>query len=377
MKYCKICLQPNTRVNEIFSEKGCCSACENHFLQNNINYLERFDILKEIISKYPRKKGKYFDCIIGVSGGKDSTRQAIWVRDKLKLKPLLVCLSYPPEQVSELGVKNISNLINLGFDVVYSAPAPGVWKNLMREAFLRFANWARSTELALYSSVPKTALAYELPLIFIGENQSLRDRKTISPERPWEYNNLMSMNTLAGGDLTWMREAGFSDQDLIAYGFPDASEVRSGNLNVIDLGWFIGDWDNLGNAKFSTAYGISIREDGIENIGDPMGVSALDEDWVTLNQMIKYFKFGFGKVTDYVNEDIRAGRMSREKAIPIVEAYDGACSSKYIEGFCEYIDITVGQFWETVISNVNRNLFEVNAPSFQNIHRKYKVGIGL
>lgn len=375
MKYCLTCLQPNTRVNEQFSEDGKCSSCINFELTRNVNYLERFDLLKEIIAKYPRKKGSHFDCIIGVSGGKDSTRQAIWVRDKLKLNPLLVCLSYPPEQVSELGVKNISNLIHLGFDVLFSGPAPGTWKKLMRHAFLTFSNWAKSTEMALYSSVPKTAIAYKIPLIFIGENQSLRDRKTIDPEKPWEYNNLISMNTLGGGDLTWMRDAGISDVELISYGFPDKSEVNSAGLNVIDLGWFIDNWDNLGNAMFSTAYGIHIREDKAENTGDPLGVSALDEDWVTLNQMIKFLKFGFGKVTDYMNEDIRAGRISREKAIEIVEKYDGACSDQYIESFCQYIEISVTQFWEVVHRSVNKSLFEIT--SDKKIVKKFKVGFGL
>lgn len=374
MKYCITCLQPNTRVNEIFSADGKCSACVNFELTRNVNYLERYDLLKEIISQYPRKKGSFFDCIIGVSGGKDSTRQAIWVRDKLKLNPLLVCLSYPPEQVSELGVRNISNLIQLGFDVLFSGPAPGTWKLLMKSAFLRFSNWAKSTEMALYSSVPKTAIAYKIPLIFIGENQSLRDRKTIDPEKPWEYNNLISMNTLGGGDMTWMKEAGFKDSDLIAYGFPDKSEVKAAGLNVIDLGWFINDWDNLGNAKFSTAYGIHIREDRIENTGDPLGVSALDEDWVTLNQMIKYLKFGFGKVTDYMNEDIRAGRISRKDAIDIVERFDGACSENYIESFCEYIDISVSEFWDVVSKSLNKDLFEIDPK--RNIKKKFKVGIG-
>ena len=92
----------------------------------NADYDDRFSVLQNIIKNKTRKKGHFFDCIIGVSGGKDSTRQALWVRDKLNLNPLLVSLSYPPEQVSELGVDNLSNLINLGFDVIVSAPAPGV-----------------------------------------------------------------------------------------------------------------------------------------------------------------------------------------------------------------------------------------------------------
>ena len=81
------------------------------WLGRRVNLL--LDHIKKL-QKFPRRK---FDCIIGVSGGKDSTRQALWVRDKLKLRPLLVSIAYPPEQITERGADNISNLIELGFDV--------------------------------------------------------------------------------------------------------------------------------------------------------------------------------------------------------------------------------------------------------------------
>ena len=83
------------------------------------------------------------------------------MRDKLGLNPLLACLTYPPEQVTERGVDNLSTLIELGFDLVVSAPAPQTWRKLMREAFGQFTNWARSTELALFTSVPQLAIRYE------------------------------------------------------------------------------------------------------------------------------------------------------------------------------------------------------------------------
>ena len=76
-----------------------------------------------------------------------------------KLKPLLVSL-YPPQQISQLGVDNISNLIELGFDVVLSAPAPETWRLLVRSCVLQLGC---STEIALYSSVPKIALKYKNP----------------------------------------------------------------------------------------------------------------------------------------------------------------------------------------------------------------------
>ena len=121
MKYCKICLQPDTRPGTFFSENGICPACNYyHTVSAAADWQERFDEIQKFLESYERKPGQHFDCIIGVSGGKDSTRQALWVRDKLGLKPLLVCLTYPPEQLTERGADNISNLIELGFDVVIS-----------------------------------------------------------------------------------------------------------------------------------------------------------------------------------------------------------------------------------------------------------------
>ena len=141
------------------------------------------------------------------------------------------------------------------------------------------------------------------------------------------------------------------------------------------MGWFLGDWSLVNNAAYSGTNGLEIREDIVENTGDLYGVTSLDEDWVTLNQMIKYYKFGFGRVTDYVNEEIRLGRMPRDQGIALVEAYDDACSEEYIESFCQFIDISVNQFWRQVHASVNQSLFSVEAGGV--IRRKFKVGVGL
>ena len=91
---------------------------------------------------------------------------------------------------------------------------------------------------------------------------------------------------------------------------------------------------------------------------------------------VEYFKYGFGRTTDYVNEDIRRGRLTRKEAIELVEAYDGKCATGYIESFCEFIEITKGEFWEFVSEKiVNRNLFEVQG--IDSFVPKFKVGVGL
>jgi N-acetyl sugar amidotransferase len=374
MKYCTACLQPDTKPNDYFSADGVCSACLNSQEPELIDWQERYELLQALVARFPKARGQGFDCLIGVSGGKDSLRQALWVRDRLGLKPLLVCLSYPPQQVTQVGADNISNLIELGFDVIWSASSPETWRRLMREAFLRFSNFCRSTELALYSSAPQIAIRYKIPLIFTGENQSLRDRGTLT-SAGWDYNAARNQNTLNGGNLAWFEDAGFQPKQFLPYIYPDAAAFDAAGLQIIDLGWFIGDWNNLDNGSFSAAHGLSIREDSVDNTGDPLGISALDEDWVAVNQMIKYYKFGFGKATDYANEDIRLGRLSRDAAVAFVERYDGACSEEYIRSFCDYLGLTSAEFWQQVHSCVNPRLFDIGADG--SVKPKFKVGAGL
>ena len=377
MKYCTKCLQTDTRPNIVFNKAGICPACDYFSKLKEVDWQERYEVLIDLIKKYrDTSEGEKHDCIIGVSGGKDSTRQAIWIRDKLKLNPLLVCVSYPPEQISERGVDNLSNLIELGFDVRTIAPAPETWKKLMYLSFVKFTNWCKSTELALFSAVPRLAIQYKIPLIFWGENPGLQlgDLKTLG-KTGYDGNNLRFMNTLGGGGIEWITDEGFKEKILIPYLYPDIEEFENANLQIVYLGWFLGDWSLINNGTYSSLNGLELRDDNPFNSGDIYGLTALDEDWVTLNQMIKYFKFGFGRASDYINEEIRIGRISRKNGIEIIDKYDGICGEKYIKSFCEYINISDKFFWEEVHKNMNKELFELCSDG--EIKKKFKVGIGL
>ncbi len=375
MKYCKTCLQPDTRPNTFFNAEGICPACTYFGALREVDWQERVEILKDIFASRTRRPGVHHDCIIGISGGKDSTRQALWVRDYLKLNPLLVCLSYPPEQVTERGVDNLSNLIELGFDVVVSAPAPGTWRNLKRDGFDEFTNSFRSTELALFSCVPQIALRYGIDLILWGENPALQlgDMKALG-RTGYDGNNLRYMNTLTSGKA-WMYARGYHEGELIAYTYPEVDEFLAADLKIIYLGWFLGDWSLVNNAMYACPWGLELRSDDVSATGDLFGVTALDEDFTPINQMIKYYKFGFGRTTDYVNEEIRLGRMTRDKGIDLVTRYDDKCSPVYIARYCEYLGIGVDAFWEKVRKTCERKLFDVRSNG--TIAPRFTVGVGL
>jgi hypothetical protein len=118
------------------------------------------------------------------------------------------------------------------------------------------------------------------------------------------------------------------------------------------------DWTKQDNGLFAALRGLQVRSNHPSEIGDIIGVDSLDEDWVILNQMIKYYKFGFGKVTEIVSEEMRYRDMPRAKAIELVERYDGNCSEANIESFCDFLEISKEYFWEVVDGFVNKDLFE-------------------
>lgn len=358
MKYCLKCLQPDTRPGTKFDENGVCPACNYHKTLNDVDWSKRREELDKIVEFGKKNNHSGYDCIIGVSGGKDSTRQAIFVKEVLKMNPLLVCLSYPPEQLTERGAYNISNLINHGFDLLMINTSPQIWKNLMKKGFFKYTNPFRSTELALFSSVPKLAIAYQIPLIWWGENSALQlGEVTVMGKDGSDGNNLRKMNTLGGGDISWLLSKEIRKNQILQYCYPSEKEMEEANLRITFLGYFWKDWSLVDNGNFSTLRGLEIRNEHPQDIGDPFGITSLDEDWVALNQMIKYLKYGFGRITDYVNEDIRNGRMTRDEAIILVEKYDGKCSDKYIKSFSDYIGISIDNFWNQVNKSVNLDLF--------------------
>lgn len=356
MRYCRKCVQPDTRPGIVFDEAGVCPACRFAEADRHLDWQARRAELEEICAFARARNVSGYDCIVGVSGGKDSTRQAAFIKEEMGLNPLLVCCSYPPEQLAERGARNLSNLVGLGFDCLTVYPAPGTWKNLMREGFRRFGNWCKSTEMALYASAPKVAIAYQIPVVFLGENPAITAGALEVGSTTGDASRMKYCHTLSGGPQALMPQ-GMGEEELFWYQYCSDDEMELARLRIVYMGYYIEGFTKLENAAFSMARGLEVRSDPPEDIGDLTGHEALDEDFVVVNQMLKYLKFGFGKVTEQASEEIRLGRLSREQAIELVRAYDGACADRYIQAFCRYLEISEAEFWDVAERFRNKDIW--------------------
>lgn len=377
MIYCKLCITPNTLPNGRLNEEGICTACAFAQESREVNYATRFADLQRIVAGHLRgQRRRRWQCIVGVSGGKDSTRQALWVREKLGLNPLLVSVAYPPRQISQVGADNLSNLINLGFDTVVLGPAPALSRRLVRTAFFKFGNWCKATEMALFSGVPQIALERGIKLILWGENGALQvgDLGSLG-DSMWDADNLVNSNTLAGGDLGWFREVAGSDRTLAPYKFPSKARLRRAGVHTVFLGPAWKDWSAELNSAVALVHGFRGRNNtDPQKTGDIHGTAMVDEDWTIVNMLLKFYKLGYSRGTGHASLMIRRGVITREEGIEIAETYDEACSDEYIASFCRYIDVTEEEFWGVVRRFANPRLFDCSG---RRPVKRFVVGQGL
>lgn len=378
MKYCKKCLQPDTRPGIKFDENQVCYACKYEDEQKNskIDWTQREIKIKEIASwakDESKKRNCGYDCVIGVSGGKDSTFQALYAKEKLGLNVLLV--NSTPDVITKIGQHNLDNLANHGFDMIQMRPNPQICKKLAKESFYRFGNIVKPSEYCLWASAYIIADKFDIPLIIQGENavQTLGTVNT-NQENDDDAFGVVNLNTLGGCQAKDLCFDGIELKDLFMYQFPDIEKCKKKGIRALYLQYYAKEWSQIQNAAFSLARGLWQRENEIDlhDLGRYRRYNSLDSDFASVNQMIKYYKFGFGIATDEACYDIREGYLSREDAKWLINEYDGKCGEQYIEQFCKYIDITKEEFWKVVDGYVNTNLFDKIA--LGNYKAKFTVG---
>ncbi|MFC1644077.1 N-acetyl sugar amidotransferase [Candidatus Omnitrophota bacterium] len=349
MRYCKKCVQPDTRPGIKFDDDGVCYACkysESH--EADTDWAKREGQLREI-AEWAKKNSAGYDCAIGVSGGKDSTFQVLYARDRLGLNVLLT--NCEPDGMTDVGRKNRENLVQKGFDIFSVRNNPRVMRALTKRSFFEYGNPVKPSEYPLWAVTYQIALAFKIPLIIQGENAGITLGVTEGLGNDENAMNVNLGNTLAGGDAEHWVDGEIRLKDLLPYQFPRKDKMKESNIRAIYLNYFAKEWSFTNNTDFAVKNGLSGRPGhDPELTGRLSPYCSIDSDMQIVNQMLKYYKLGFGFVTDEACYYIREGRMTREEGIELVRKYDGKCGEKYINDFCEYIDITVDEFWRVANS---------------------------
>lgn len=344
VNWCKRCVYPSSSaVTLAFDEEGICSGCRVHEQKKSINWDERLEWLLEEVEPYRKSSG--YECVIGVSGGKDSYYQVHFVKEKLGLNPLLV--TYNGNNYLEEGWQNLMKMKEVfNVDHLIISPSVDLLIRMNRLAFRMMGdmNWQNHSGIA---TIPmKTAAQMNIPLVFWGEHGWTDLGGMHSMQDMVEYTARYRKDQLLRGydwyDMMGDEEDPIAEKELECFKYPSDEEINRVGLRGI----FIGNYDpwnaNEHYKLVKERYGWREKEEPFERTYRTF--SNLDDRYENgAHDYLKYIKFGYGRATDHACKDIRSGYMSREKGIEMVRKYDAVRSSD-LYFWLDYVDRSEGWF---------------------------------
>ena len=322
IEFCKRCLYSTSHpLGLILDEEGVCTGCRVHEEKDNLDWSERWEMLKRIVDPYRDTTGQQYDCIVPVSGSQDSHFIVHLVKERLGLNPLLV--NYNKYFNTPLGIKNLANLrIKFNCDILYQNVNPVSVKKITRTTLREFGSvyWPI---LAGHTVFPvQTAVNYKVPLIIWGAHQGLEQVGMFSHKHEIEmsrrYRKDHDLMGYEADDLISIFDT-LKKEDVWQYRYPSDYQLHSAGVRGIYLGNYV-RWDpkeqhekmikeyDYQTSKFNRTFDCYDYVDCF--------------NYMDLHDLLKLYKSGYSKVTDHASREIRFGRITRNEGLSLVRKYE-------------------------------------------------------
>jgi len=362
LTYCKNCIMPDTKPDLFIDKHGVCNACRSYENRSTVDWNYRYQELLRILDKYRSPAGSNWDCIVPVSGGKDSTYQVVRML-QLGMNPL--CVTSTTCDESTLGRKNIENLKHLGVDHVQISPNPIIRSRLNCIGLKQIGDIAWPEHVGIFTIPVRAAVQFNVPLIVWGENSqneyggpaaaannSILNRRWLE-----EFGGLLGMRV---SDL--IGQDGIEAKHLMSYTYPSDDELRRVGVTGLFLGHYI-PWDGLANSLIAQANGFQSYPKIVE--GSMVNYENLDNHQHGIHDYFKFLKFGFGRATDLACLHIRRGRLTRQDGLDAVRRLDGNFPWEYLgktlKEILQPLGLTVDEFIGICDQFTNKKIFRRDA----------------
>jgi N-acetyl sugar amidotransferase len=339
MKWCRTCLLPDTRPNLTIGANGVCNACAAHATKREIDWTSREAAFRDVV-RHAKSRSVGYDCLIPVSGGKDSTWQVVTCLEA-GLKPLAVTWKTPGR--TAIGAANLENLVRLGVDHIDYQINPEVEKRFMTAALARFGDPGIPMHMALFAIPLALAARFRIPLVVWGENSAFEYGGTAEESRGFALDAawLRKYGVMHGTSWRdWVGDA-LSEKDMLAYAGPSDKELAAAGTKAVFLGYYF-PWDPEATLAVAAAHGFRRAERAKTGYYD---YADIDDEFISVHHWFKWYKFGFTRLFDNLSLEIRNGRMTRDAALDIVRRRGDDTPHDDISAMCRFLGMDMDRFF--------------------------------
>jgi N-acetyl sugar amidotransferase len=318
MQVCTRCLYTSYHpLHLTFDDEGVCSGCRIHEEKDQLDWTERAERLGEIFQAYRNISGFNYDCIVPVSGARDSYFIVHMVKHVYGMNPLLV--TYNKQYNTAIGVRNLANLrIRFNCDIMTLTVNPETVKKITRSSLRRFGSlyWHCLAGQTVYPV--QIAAKLKIPLIVWGAHQGIDQVGMFSHLDEVEMTRkYRKEHDLMGYEAEDMIDDfdNISESDVLPFCYPDNRELEQVGVRGIYLNNYI-RWDSRAQHEKM------IQDYGYETSPQTRTFDAYRDvdcwNYSDTHDYIKWLKHGYGCVVDHCCREIRLRRMTRSEAVDIV-----------------------------------------------------------
>ncbi len=351
-RYCASCILPDSRPGVRLDGDGVCAGCRNAAAKAGLDWTARA-IQFEALAGEARAAGAAFDCVIPVSGGKDSFWQVATCLEH-GLRPL--CLTYVYPRRSVLGEQNLAALRALGVAHRELRLDPAAERHFIARAFREKGISGLVSHMAIYAWPIQVAVAEGIPLVVYGENSA------------WEYGSEDPSLAGAAVDRRWLARFGvtggteaadwadevLTPKHLAPLVLPSDEALAQSGVRPLFLGHYF-PWDPERSRRVAIRHGFRARSEG-PRVGHYDFVN-IDDDMLGVHHHAKWFKFGITRSWDTLSMEIRAGRLTRAGAIERLRTRGDETPWDDIRQFCAYLGMSLTEYFGVMESFRNMEVW--------------------
>ena len=316
LRYCTRCCLPETSEGIDFDELGICKACRSSEMKMRIDWSAREKNLRHILDEAEAWSGDNYDCLVPISGGKDSCFQLHVLCNIYGLKPLTCTFSH--NWWTETGKWNLQNCLErFNVDHVMFTPSRAIVNKIARKSLCAIGDSCWHCHAGVGAYPLQVAVQYRIPLIVWGESSAeFGSKSTYADPIPFDESYYLKVSTKV--EPAKMVDEDLTVRDLRPFQIPDREELAKIGIRGIHLGDYL-FWDGERQVEFiKREYGW--KEDKVD--GTYKGYKSVECRMAGVHDYAKWVKRGFGRATDHASIDVRNGLMSREEGLALAKEID-------------------------------------------------------